>query len=282
MSIDGTTAAPREAAIDDVAYLVRSEHRVPALAAMAARPRTRAELRELTGTSPSTIRRILRAFENRSWVRRDGHRYAATALGATVANGMETLLALIETERTLRGVWTELPEAALEFALEQPGTTTVTVAEHDTPYRPVNRFRSLLRETDRFRFVGFDVGLYDPCTDEFGRRVLEGMVAEVIDSPAVAAYMLSTYPERCDRLLESGNLTALVHDELPPYGISRLDDRVAVSGYDPDSGGVTVLVDTDAPEAREWADSVYATYRSEARPIEPERVTDRRVEAVES
>ncbi|WP_293033316.1 winged helix-turn-helix domain-containing protein [Natronococcus sp.] len=279
MSIDSTPAAPREAAIADVASLVRSEHRAPALIAMAARPRTRADLRELTGASPSTIRRTLRTFEQRSWVRRDGHRYGATALGAAVASGMETLLALIETERTLRGVWTELPEAVLELALERPGTTTVTVAEHDTPYRPVNRFRSLLRKTDRFRFVGFDVGLYDPCTDEFGRRVLEGMEAELIDSPDVAEYMLSTYPERCDRLLESGNLTALVHDELPPYGVSRLDDRVAVSGYDPDSGGVTVLVDTDAPEAREWADSVYAAYRSEARPLEPERFEDVEIEA---
>ncbi|MDG5819270.1 MarR family transcriptional regulator [Natronococcus sp. A-GB7] len=279
MSIDGAPAAPREGAIDDVAYLVRSEHRVPALAAMAARPRTRGELRELTGASPSTIRRTLRAFEDCSWVRRDGHRYGATALGTAVANGVETLLDLVQTERTLRDVWTELPDAILEVALEQPGRTTVTVAEHDAPYGPVNRFRSLLRETDRFRFVGFDVGLYDPCTDEFGRRVLEGMDAELIDSPDVAAYMLSTYPERCDRLLESGNLTALVHDELPSYGISRLDDRVAVSGYDPDSGGVTVLVDTDAPEACEWADAVYATYRNEARPLETERVEDVEIEA---
>ncbi|AGB37597.1 helix-turn-helix transcriptional regulator [Natronococcus occultus] len=279
MSINGTPATPRESAIDDVAYLSRSEHRVPALVAMAARPRTRAELRELTGASPSTIRRTLRAFEQRSWVRRDGHQYEATALGAAVASGMETLLVLIETERTLRGVWEELPEAALELALERPGTTTVTVAEHDAPYRPVNRFRSLLLEADRFRFVGFDVGLYDPCTDVFGRRVLDGMDAELIDSPDVAAYMLSTYPERCARLLESGNLTAMVHDELPPYGISRLDDRVVVSGYDSDSGGVTVLVDTDAPAAREWADSVYATYRSEARPLEPERFEDVEIEA---
>ncbi|ELY55212.1 transcriptional regulator [Natronococcus amylolyticus DSM 10524] len=278
MSIGSTPAAPREA-IDDVAYLVRSEHRVPALAAMAARPRTRGELRELTGASPSTTRRTLRGFDDRGWVRRDGYRYRATALGAAVASGMETLLALIETERTLRGVWTELPDAILELALEQPGRTTVTVAEHDTPYRPVNRFRSLLHETDRFRFVGFDVGLYDPCTDVFGRRVLDGMDTELIDSPDVAAYMLSTYPERCARLLETENLTALVHDELPSYGISRLDDRVAVSGYDPDSGGVTVLVDTDLPEAREWADAVYATYRSEARPLEPERVEDVEIEA---
>ena len=32
----------------------------------------------------------------------------------------------------------------------------VTVAEADELYRPVNRFRPLLRETDQFRFVGFD------------------------------------------------------------------------------------------------------------------------------
>ena len=55
----------------------------------------------------------------------------------------------------------------------------------------------------------------------------------------------------------------LGHNDLPSYGVGIFDDRVAVSGYDPDSGTVQVLIDTPAPEAREWAESIYRSYRRE-------------------
>lgn len=69
------------------------------------------------------------------------------------------------------------------------------------------------------------------------------------------------------REFESGNLTVLLYEDLPPYGISIFDDRIAISGYNPDSGTVQMLIDTDAPEMREWAESIFEPYRREARPL---------------
>jgi hypothetical protein len=43
--------------IDDIAYLVRSEHRVTTLIDLTVRPRSRSELWEAAGVSSSTIRR---------------------------------------------------------------------------------------------------------------------------------------------------------------------------------------------------------------------------------
>jgi predicted transcriptional regulator len=136
----------------------------------------------------------------------------------------------------------------------------------------VNRFASLLRETDRFRFVGYDVALLEPCKDELSQRIIDGMHTEIIDPPSVASYILSTYREHCSESLQSGNLTVRVHDDLPAYGVSLFDDRIGISGYNPDSGTVQVLLDTDAPEAREWAESTYESYRREARPLALETV----------
>jgi predicted transcriptional regulator len=93
------------------------------------------------------------------------------------------------------------------------------------------------------------------------------MQTAAIDPPSVATYILSTYRERCSEPLESGNLTVRMHDEVPAYGRSLFDDRIAISGYNPDSGTVQVRLDTDAPEAREWAESTYESYRREARPL---------------
>lgn len=262
------TGAP----LADVAYLVRSEHRVPTLAALTDRPRSRSELREMTGVSSSTIRRTLREFEDRHWVRRNGYRYEATQLGAFVAAAMEELRERVEVERKLRDVWRWLPGEESGFAPEMCSDAVVTVAEADDPYRPVNRFVTLLRETERFRFVGVDIALTEPCKDEFRRRILDGMRAEIVDPPSVAGHVLSTYPEHCAEPTESGNLRVWLHDDLPPYGVGIFDHRVGICGYNDDSGTVQAWVDSGDPAAREWAESTYESYRREARPLALESV----------
>nr|WP_293029500.1 MarR family transcriptional regulator [Natronococcus sp.] len=254
-------------AIDDVAYLTRSHHRTAALAALADRPRTRAELRELTGVSQSTIGRTLRAFENRGWIARTDHRYETTQLGAFVASGMRELLDRIETERKLRETWSWFPAEIRGLPLESFSEAVVTVPDVDDPYRPVNRFASLLRETDRFRFVGFELALLEPCRDELCGRVVDGMATEIIDPPSVVSYIRTTYPEQSERTLASGNLTVLIHEEPPEYGLSIFENRVGICGYHPDSGTVRAFVDTDDPTIRKWAVSTYDEYRREARPL---------------
>ena len=253
--------------IDDIAYLARSEHRVPTLVALTGRPRSRSELWELTGVSSSTIRRTLSEFEDRHWIRKTGYQYETTQFGAFIASAMADLLEQVETERKLRDIWQWLPGEESGFTIEMCADAVVTVAEANDPYRPVNRFVSLLQESDQFRFVGFDVALLEPCKDELAQRIIDGMHTEIIDPPSVARYILSTYPEHCSDPLESGNLTVWLHEDLPPYGISLFDDRIAISGYNPDTGTVRALVDTDTPEAREWAESIYDSYRRDARPL---------------
>ncbi|WP_290815936.1 winged helix-turn-helix domain-containing protein [Halovivax sp.] len=259
--------SPTSGPLDDIEFLARSAHRVTALDALADGPRSRAELQTMTGASTSTIGRTLREFEDRYWIERDGNAYVATSLGSFVASGMRELVDRIETEHKLRDVWEWLPAEASGFTVEMSADAIVTVASVDAPYRPVNRFLSLLRETDRLRFAGFDVALLEPCKDELRRRIVDGMETEIVDPPSVARYVLSAHADHCTGPLESGNLTVRIHDDLPLYGIGLFDDRVAISGYDPDSGTVRVLVDTDSSDAREWAESTYETYRRDSRSL---------------
>ncbi|QFU82697.1 helix-turn-helix transcriptional regulator [Natronorubrum aibiense] len=257
-----------ETPLDDIEYLARSEHRVTTLEAVAAAPQSRAALQELTGASRSTIGRTLREFEARYWVRRDRSRYEATPLGAFVVSGLQDLLERIETERTLREGWQWLPAEVSDVIVEMGADAVVTVARADDPYRPVNRFVSLLSETERFRFVGADQALLEPCKDELRRRIVDGMTTEIIDPPAVARHILSTYPDHCAGPLESEYLAVLLHDDLPAYGLCLFDERIGLCGYNADNGTVQVFIDTDAPTAREWAESTYEARRRDARPLE--------------
>lgn len=257
-------------ALADVEFLARSPHRVVALAAMAEGPQTRSELRSLTGASASTISRLLRAFEDRNWIRRSGAEYEATELGASVSAGLDEILECIATERRLRDVYGWLPPPEDGFSIEMCEDSVVTVSEPDNPYGPVNRFCELLTETETFRFVGFDVPLLEPCRDQLRQQILEGMDTEIIDPPSIARYVLSTYGDHCAEVLDSGHLTVFLHANLPAYGIGIFDDRVAISGYDPDSGTVKVLVETDDEAARDWATTRFEAFRRQAQPLEPE------------
>lgn len=260
--------------LEDIEFLARSKHRVAALDAVAERPRTRADLREMTGVSQSTIRRTLRTFEDRHWIRKDGYQYEATQLGAFVATGMRECIDRFETERKLRDVWQWLPTETSGFSIEMGADAVVTVAEIDDPYQPVNRFVSLLRETDHFRTVGFDLALLEPCRDELSRRIVSGKPTEIIDPPHIASYIPSTYPEHCSGPCENDTLTVRLHDDLPPYVIAIFDQRIAISGPDPESGTVRVVIDTNAPAARDWAESTYESYWRESRPLTPETAAE--------
>lgn len=274
MSLDSMSHRTPDSPIGDLAYLARSEHRIPALVALTERPRSRSELCELTGVSSSTIRRTVNEFEDRLWIRKDGYQYVATRLGEAIATGTEDLLERVETERKLRDVWHWLPDEISDLPIEIWSDLTVTVADPDVPYDPVKRFESLLERTTTVRYLRPEVALMDPCFDVLCQQVNDGVDVTLIDRPTCHTYFRSTYPERSSELLQRDNFTVLEHDELPEYGTGLLDERVTISCYEQDSGAVQAVIDTDVPAVREWALSVYERYRSDARPIDTERPTD--------
>jgi len=257
------SAAP----LADAEFLTRSEHRIAVLAALSDDPRTRRDLEDLTDVSRTTVGRTLRAMERRCWVERTGDCYRATPLGQFVHAAAAAFVDRLETARKLRTVWDLLPLAELGVDLEIWAGANVTVAEADAPYAPVNRFVSLLEESERMRFVGSDIGLLEACMGDMRRLVVGGMGADVVDPPAHARYVLDAYPEFCEALFASGNLALHAHEDVPGYGLGVLDDRVVVCGYHPEEGTARVLVDTDDPDVREWAEETFATYRREARPL---------------
>jgi predicted transcriptional regulator len=256
--------------VDDIGYLSRSEHRIPMLVSLTDRPRSRSELCELNDVSSSTARRTLSEFEDRTWVRKEGYQYVATRLGEAIAAGMEGLIDLFETERKLRDIWHWVPDEVIEVPTETWSEMTVTLPEPDSPYRPVNRFKSLLQQTNEVRYLRPEVALMEPCFDALLLLIDAGVDMTLIDRPSCHAYFITTYPERSLEMEKRDNFTVLEHDELPQCGIGLLETRITISCYEQDSGSVQALIDTDVPAIREWAESTYASFEIDARPVNPE------------
>lgn len=258
-----------ESTLDDIKFLVDSSNRVDALIALREAACDRDELQATTGASAPTVGRILGDFEERGWVNRDGHEYELTKPGVFVAERFSTFIDQMNTERRLRDVWQWLPSEVNGFTLEMISEANITVGQPGNPYGPANHCASLYRETDRLR--GFDAALTAPHHfKELYDQIVDGMDTEIIFPPAVSETIASTYPQEAGEVLESETFTLWLHDDLPLYRVLIYDDRVGIGGYDSDSGVLQVYVDTDTPEAREWAESTFDSYRQEARRLTPD------------
>lgn len=257
-------------ALDEIEYLSRSKHRIEVIDALSDGPHSRSDLRAITGASSSTIGRMLREFETQGWVVRDGHHHRATPAGQFIAEEVTTLLTRIETERALRDVAQWLPTEKLGITIEAFAEAIVTVADDKDPYRPVGRYDELIEDAGTMRAFG-TATLKSANAGSLFRNVRAGMKTEIIYPPPIVEAVLDWSPEAARSGLATGNLTILLHDTLP-CGLTIFDDRIALTGYNPDTGMLRAIVDTDASKAREWALPLYESYRDEARPLDTEAI----------
>lgn len=259
-------------ALDEVEFLARSAHRVTVLDALAGRPRDRAALRRVTGASSPTVGRILADFQERQWVARDGPTYELTPLGEFVAERFGALCEAMETERKLRDVWQWLPREMEGFSVDAFADAVVSYPGPGYPYQPVARVTQLIEGIDAMR--GFGSTVFKSINNEtVYRAVVDGMDYESIYTPAVLEATVAWNPERVAEAVACDNCVILLGDDLPeesPFGITIFDDRVGICCHDSETGMLEAFVDTDAPEAREWAVSVYERHRADARPIDDE------------
>jgi predicted transcriptional regulator len=260
------------APLDEIEFLARSDHRVEVLDALAGQPCDRNDLRAATGASSPTIGRILGTFEDRRWVARDGRTYELTPLGEFVAERFTDLREAMAIEQKLRDVWQWLPREMEGFSVDLFADAVVSYPGPGYPYEPVERVTHLVEETETMRAFGTtefkSINLDTVC-----QAVLDGMEYECIYSPDVLETVLSWNPERVTRAAACENCTILVHDSLPDgdrCGLGIYDERIGICCHDEETGMLEAVVDTDASEAREWAESVYQRHRSEARLLDEE------------
>ena len=98
-------------------------------------------------------------------------------------------------------------------------------------------------------------------------RAVAGMAVELVFPRAVLAYMVAVAPELATAAVERGTLVLLVHDD-PPGGFAIFDECVGTCCRDYETGLSRAILDTDTPEAREHARSVYDAYRRDATPFD--------------
>lgn len=225
----------------------------------------RRELEDHLGVSRSTVHRFTRSLRDSGLIDRTADGFVLTPLGEVCAREVAEFESTIETAWELAPVLEAASASDIEIDPEAFADVTVTTAEPGNPYRPVNRFMTLVEGTETLR--GLDPASINPLhlEDLYG-RIVGGMETEVVFPPTVVWELLSSNPDRARAAFGSGNLSIRVHDELP-FGLTLCDDRIGVGVYDDEVGLLRTYADTDAPAAYEWAEDVYAEYRAESTPL---------------
>lgn len=225
----------------------------------------RRELEQHLNVSKSTVHRFTRSLREKGLIERAEGEFALTPLGEVSAEEIAMFSTSIETAWKLAPVLRVANVYGVDIDVKAFADATVTTAVPGNPYRPVNRFMSLVSETDTLR--GLEPASINPLhMDDIYQRIIDGMETDAIFPSAVIENILTSSPERAETAFESENLTLRVHDDLP-FGLTLCDDRIGVGIYDDDTGLLRTYADTDAPAAHEWAEAVYTTYRDEATPF---------------
>lgn len=245
------------------ALLLDVVRRAPMLQALRNAPMDRRDLEEPLEITKSTSHRTTKALAEQGMVRRlvDG-RYALTEFGQAVADTVAGFEAAMEANLRLAPVLDAVAGTDPPCPIEAFSGATVTTTDRGDPFAPLARFVTLVRETGSLRMID-SYAIAPTYIDEVHGRILDGLKTEVIERPAIAEDIMRNYPGKCVELCASKFLTMKLHTDLP-FGLVLLDHRVGIGVRDPATGAPTAFVDTNADEAREWAEALYDAFSREA------------------
>ena len=256
--------------LDDIAFLASSTHRVEVLNALVVTKCDRHDLCDATGASSPTIGRVLADFEERHWIERDSRWYRLTGLGAFVAERFGEFVDAMAVEQRLRNISPWLPYELDGFSVDLLTDAVVSFPGPGYPYEPMERNQQLMDETEMIRGFGM-VLLKASVLEHFFERVFDGLSVTMIYPPTVFETMYAWDPELVTEALELDDHDVYIHDDLPNSewcGICLIDDHISICCYEPDTGMLRSLVDTDAPSAYAWGETVFDRYQAEAQPLD--------------
>lgn len=238
----------------------------PALEALREEPRDRREIEEQLDVSRATSHRLTKWLGEQGFVEKVDSRFQLTGRGEAIADEVLRFEANVSTAHQMGPLLDAICPHHAEFAIEPMVDATVTVAEPSTPYLPVERFISLVSESETFR--GFNQTHMAPLNiGEFYQQLFDATESEIVSTPHVVEKLFDTFPTRVDEAIDAERLTLRTREKLP-YGLAIFDDHVGIGGYDDETGLMRAFVDTDSPIAREWAERVYESVREDSTPLD--------------
>jgi predicted transcriptional regulator len=256
-----------DAALEDIAYLSRSENRVRILETLTADTHSRRELADVTGTSRTTLGRILSELEDRNWTTRttDGE-YVATPRGEHAAVEFLPLVASMQTLRELGEAAGWIPIEELSIDLRHFRDATVRRTVPNEPVEPGRYLAPLIRDASTLSTLTF---VAPPRV--VGRAMENGVSSDQLTAEHVLAGGLIEHlrdhpdgPPQWHDYITAG-ARVYYYDGHIPCNLFVVDDTVLLLNDRPNAGEA---IETENETVRSWAHDLIATYREAAETVE--------------
>lgn len=260
-------------ALEDVAYLSRSENRVAILDALARRPYPRRELGEETGVSRTTLDRIVNELESRGWAERtaDGE-YVATTTGRHLVAELRPFLDAVEAVRRLGDALAWLPEN-LDIGLQHFSDATVRRPEGEDPMETIDYFVELASQASEITVLTH-LSPPVPLSRVIRDRIVAGELRGTFIITGGCIDLLREHADRRRRwqeVLDAGGDIYRYEDHVP-CNLYRFDGTVLIkkSAPEPFQDAYGIPIQTENPTVRVWAEDLLADHRNAATRVERE------------
>lgn len=208
----------------------------------------------------TTVHRLLERVEEFGWVRRGDDGYRATSAGRIVLRRFDDACDTVAEVESLSDFLAQF-ERAHELPLPLDDYHVETSTRTD-PYAAGEYFvEAVPTDASRLR------ALLPAVVPAFNRAceplIERGASVELVLAQSAAETSQQSYPEDFEQARTLDCLSLSISPEAFTFGLSVFDDDVFLGGYDDGGHLQTCLYSTD-DDLREWALSVFRTFRDDA------------------
>lgn len=257
-------------ALEDIAYLARSDNRVRLLTVLASDSYSPQGLDDVTGIARTTIGRIVTEFEGRGWIERTSNgEYTATPMGQQVAAEFTPLVESFEAIRNLGNLVAWLQAAEPSLSLNHLSDATVIRSGQDDPMKIIDYYIERIQDTSEF----YTLNQIAPAGKfmEVTRDRLDGdqLTATFVITGDLADYLLDQ-PKRRDRWRNCITSGAEVYrvDTTVPCNLLILDETVFIAKTQAEQGEPYTMIESTNDAVRSWAYGIIETYLGDAEPLD--------------
>lgn len=283
-----TGEVPSES-LEDIAFLARSENRLQVLAALTATVTppgketpsyARRELAGLTGTSRTTLGRILSEFEERGWAQRNTEgEYEATPRGQHVAVEFEPLVHSVEAIRDLGEAVALLPITELSMGptndlsvgLHHFANATVSYPDGYDPTFFGRYFADLVEGASSLYWID-----YVATPEKMLQAVVEELhVGDLTGEGVFPTFLVDHFKENPGvgprrRDIEADGMRIFEYDGHIPCNLFVVDDTVLIENSQVDTLPDSTIIESQNETVRAWARAVIDRYIEASERVQPD------------
>ncbi|AFK20119.1 ArsR family transcriptional regulator [Haloferax mediterranei ATCC 33500] len=248
---------------DDVQFLARANTRIRAIKLLAKRPYSRDELIEALDISRATLSRLLRQFEDRGWVAKDGRQYVTTRFGSAIANDISSLVDTVTTTQQTQHLAQYLPFDELGLKIHQLRGAEITEPTSSDPAAPARRVGQILESSNRTRILKHAI---DPnASRPHYEAVIEGRqrTEVVLTREAMRTVNQNSETRHWFKEMITNDVPLYQYDGSLPVNLKIVDERVLLTPSD-ENGLIVALIECENKDIFSWATDLFETYCSQA------------------